>query len=374
MNKHIHLHIHRTYDAFVESEHPRSRSGKMAGEFVKKGTGTTQTTPTSKTTQTSTKTSGHLPGSRQAATTTQRKPQSQSTTTRRSSQTSSASPSHLPGGTKKRLTGFLPLPQDRSEWPDHIRKLAIPPAWTKVTYNPDPKGGTWVVGRDAGERRQSLRNPETAKQSKQDSYLRLKKLAPKMPGIIKTNDKNLDSNDARLREHAEVLNLIMQTGLRPGSERNTGAKEQAYGATTLQGRHIKYENGKTYLEFVGKEAVKQKQEVKDQKVARLLRERAKRAGENGKIFPLINDNSLRRYSQKISNNLANPKDFRTMLGTNEAWIQVKNMSAPSTKSAMKKAKQQIAVYVSKILGNTPAMAINSYIDPHVWAEWEGKLK
>jgi DNA topoisomerase-1 len=349
MTRHIHLHIHRTVDsfvhraqtrdAFVETQHPRGQP-KNAGEFTKKGTTTPKASPTPK------------PSPARVS----------------SSSASSGPRSHLPGGTNK--VEMRPLPQDRAQWPDHIKKLIIPPAWTDKQYNPDPKGEKLVTGHDVKGRLQSLYSEKHNKQKKADKFLRIKKMLPNKEKYAAKNNKNLSSRDQGIKQHAEALGLIMATGIRPGSERDTGADVQAYGITTMQGQHVVSEGQKTYLRFVGKKGVSQNLEIVDQQLAAALKERAKRVGPTAEVFPSVTDNSLRRYTKGVTNGLANPKDFRTLHGTSLAYAKIKSMQEPKTKAELKKAMKEVATLVSSQLGNTPAVALNSYISPYVWADWK----
>lgn len=66
----------------------------------------------------------------------------------------------------------------------------------------------------------------------------------------------MKSSDPKISEPAKLAALIMSTGIRPGSESDTGAKVKAYGATTLEGRHVVTDSeGNTRLQFVGKKGV-----------------------------------------------------------------------------------------------------------------------
>jgi hypothetical protein len=64
------------------------------------------------------------------------------------------------------------------------------------------------------------------------------------------------------------------------------------------------------------------------------------------------------------------KDFRTAAGTDLAVELIAEMpkSYPS-KRAYKAAVKEVAVAVSEMLGNTPAVAAQSYIDPAAFSEW-----
>jgi DNA topoisomerase IB len=172
----VHLHV----EDFEEVKHPRAKSGKHGGEFVKKG----QT-----------------------------------------------------GGTQSSSKQLQSAPE-RANWPEHIKKLRIPPAWTDVKINNDPKANLMAVGRDAKGRMQYVYSEKFAQSQSAKKFARVKNLSARLKQFEGRNDKNLTSGNDRVREHAAVLGLIMATGIRPGSERDTKADKTAYGATTLVGSVI----------------------------------------------------------------------------------------------------------------------------------------
>jgi len=55
------------------------------------------------------------------------------------------------------------------------------------------------------------------------------------------------------------------------------------------------------------------------------------------------------------------------------WV-VKRMKAPATESEYKSQVKEVATLVSKTLGNTPPVALKSYIDPQVFVAWNKGLK
>ena len=64
------------------------------------------------------------------------------------------------------------------------------------------------------------------------------------------------------------------------------------------------------------------------------------------------------------------KDLRTWHGTNKALETIAKMPVPKSEAAFKKAQREVSVAVAKHLGNTPAVAKSSYIDPAVWSKWK----
>ena len=307
----VHFHLYFR-DAFEEAKHPRAKSGEHAGEFVGKGVET-----------------GFAAAEKSNGKFT------------------------LPGG------GKLPA---------HITKLRIPPAWTNVRFNPDPRGGLLVAGTDGKGYRQPIYSERHHKAQAAQKFARIKQLEPKFPRIKEKNAKMMRSRDPRTRDLAVVLGLIMHTGMRPGSETDTGAEKQAYGATTLEGRHVQTEDGNTVLRFVGKSGKDLTIPVSDPDLAAELKRRSKN-GADQKLFPEATEQRLLRHVQNVAGKKFMTKDFRTLIGTKTAAKEVESMPVPKTPREYKKAVLAVAQKVSEVLGNTRAVALKSYIAPHVFAQW-----
>jgi DNA topoisomerase I len=258
---------------------------------------------------------------------------------------------------------------DRAQWPAHIKALKLPPAWTSVKYSEDPKSPLQATGRDAKGRTQYVYSEAFQKTQQGIKFERVSELIQKMNVLKAQNADNMRSDNAVTREHAEVMALVMDLGLRPGSSQDTKAATQAYGATTLLGQHVVEVAGKVALQFTGKKGVSLNLPVEDSKLASMLLSRAKSAGEGGKLFPKVNERSLLDYSSSLGEGGFKTKDFRTALATSMATHLVSTMSRPENVQRFKKLALEVAKVVSKKLGNTPTVALQSYIHPTVFAPW-----
>jgi DNA topoisomerase-1 len=123
------------------------------------------------------------------------------------------------------------------------------------------------------------------------------------------------------------------------------------------------------LTFVGKKGVDLSIDVEDAALAKMLRKRAKEAGDAGRLFPDVSQSSLLDYTHSLDGGKFKTKDFRTMLGTRTAQQEIAKMTKPASATAYKKAVKAVATAVAKKLGNTPAVALSSYISPFVFAPW-----
>lgn len=251
--------------------------------------------------------------------------------------------------------------------PKHIASLRIPPAWSDVRYAENEDAHLLVTGKDVKGRRTAIYSASYSAAQAAAKYARVKELADEYETIWRQNE-NARKNPGT-REAADCLALIMATGIRPGSTRDTGADQQAFGATTLQGRHVRVRaGGKVVLEFTGKKGVSLAIPVEDEKLAKMLLKRKEKAGPKGDLFG-VGRNLLAKYASSLDGGSFNPKDFRTALGTATALKAVASGKPPTDEKSYKRAVLAVAKEVSAKLGNTPAVALQSYINPVVFAEW-----
>lgn len=242
------------------------------------------------------------------------------------------------------------------------RGLKVPPAWTNVWVNPDPKGDLQVKGKDEKGRAQYLYSANFRTQQDVAKFNRLKVFASEYPKMM-----NQIVKDMATSEEAKALYLIAQTGFRVGSERDTKAEAQAYGATTLTSDHVKIEGSKVLFGFTGKKGVSQLHEIDDPKLASMF------TGKQGKILD-TNDRKVRDYLDSLSSTHFKVKDFRTYVATSTALEAIQQVEAPINLKSYAKAVMSVAKIVADKLGNTPKMAKDAYIDPTVFRSWQAQLQ
>lgn len=261
---------------------------------------------------------------------------------------------------------------DGSALPAHIQALRIPPAWTSVTYSDDPEAALQVKGKDSKGRDQYIYSAKFKESQAAAKFSRVQELDHKYPSVYQENEQYLQSGDPQTRETAACLKLVMETGIRPGGEKDTGGAKKAYGATTLQGRHVVQLKRGTELHFTGKKGVALKIPVKDKEIAADLVRRAEEAGPAGKLFNTT-ASALSEHAGRLDGGGFHTKDFRTRLGTATATKEVSSRERPKTEKEYKKSVREVAKVVAATLGNTPTIALQSYINPTVFSSWRAGL-
>ena len=255
---------------------------------------------------------------------------------------------------------------DGSPLPEHVAKAKIPPAWTNVRVATDPNSDLLAKGVDAKGRVQSVFSQKHWTEAAAAKFARTKELLEKFDAIVAENAKNL--SDKAHTENAVVLALIMKTGIRPGSDKDTGAEKKAFGATTLEARHVVTDGENVRLKFIGKKGVALDIPIDDKDLARIIRERAAKVSRTSKLFGTDNGKLL-AYSHSMDGGGFKTKDFRTAVGTKTAIATIATMSAPTNPKEYVKRVKDVAKVVARKLGNTPTVALQSYIDPSVFSGW-----
>lgn len=245
---------------------------------------------------------------------------------------------------------------------ERLNKSA-PPGVEHVRINPDPNGyliSSWTdsVGRSA-----AMRSKQHTIGAAAEKFERLKQFHKALPEIRKQIEKDVASGN----QEAEVLYLIDKTGFRAGSGGDTKAAKQAYGASTLLNKHVKVDGDKVTFDFIGKKGVRIKKSLRDETLAKIIQKR-KTSKYSQRLFN-TNYGQVMKYLKSVAGDYK-IHDFRTHNGTTEALKWIKKRKGPaSSEKEFAKWQREVAEKVGTHLGNNRSMALNSYIDPHVWDAW-----
>lgn len=253
--------------------------------------------------------------------------------------------------------------------PKHLKDLRIPPAWTDVQVNADPNAKLFVVGYDIAGRQQRIYSSMHTEKAASQKFKRVRRLLECREDI--RSQIEYDLLHSEWSEEALVAYLIYETGIRPGSDRDTKAAKTAFGATTLQARHIKpKESGRVYLTFTGKKGVVNSLKVTNPHLVKELLQR-KEAAEGIYTTPVFNttDNLVRQYMDALTDGEFTPKDLRAMRANLLAIELSKGRRVPSSETKRKKLVREIVKKVSDVMGHSPAVCRNAYIDPMVFTRF-----
>jgi len=251
--------------------------------------------------------------------------------------------------------------------PAHVTAKMIAPSWTHVKVSTDPKAELLVTARDAKGRAKQVTTKEYDARSAVVKFGRVDEMIREH---AKIGQEIQGARAGPHKEEADAAFLMHIQATRPGSNTDTKAKVKAYGATTLEARHIVRAPDGVRLQFIGKEGIPHDHLVHDPELAKMLVDRKNAApGANSLVFNTTAE-KVRDYTATLDGGKFTPKDFRTSRATIMAAEAVEADPRPSKDIKEHKARiKEDAVKVSRLLGNKPDEARKSYIHPTVFARW-----
>ncbi len=239
--------------------------------------------------------------------------------------------------------------------------IAIPPAWTDVEYF-GKDANTVARGRDEKGRRQVAENPEYRQKVSDANNARISKdLTPRMGEI-----RDRLREDAKAgNEEAKVLYLITQSGFRIGGKGDGKAKVEAFGASSLLGDHVKSDEHGAHFDFLGKKGVRQQHSINDP----VIQDFVKNAEPGKPLFSTTAEKVRAAWQDKYGG--AKVHDIRHVVATELASSELDNRLAagrPKTEKEKIALVKEVAKVVGSKLGNNPAQALGTYIDPKLWTK------
>jgi DNA topoisomerase I len=256
---------------------------------------------------------------------------------------------------------------------ERARALVIPPAWREVWIAREPRAHIQAVGTDDAGRRQYMYHPDWTKRRDKGKFSRALELADALPrarGRV-TQSLRREALD-RERVLAVSFRLLDQVAPRVGSARYF-ASNGSRGLTTLQRRDAEVDGAHVTLSFPAKSGKRAFLELDDDDLAAALGELAigrsrapLLAYARGRRRVALKPGDVNAYVRSLTGGSFTAKDFRTLRGTILAAEALAQIGTVDTKSDRKRAELLAVRATAEKLGNTPAVARSSYIDPRVF--------
>jgi len=253
-----------------------------------------------------------------------------------------------------------------------IKHLVIPPAWEHVWICPDPKGHLQATGRDARGRKVYLYHARWREVRDAAKYERLAAFGDALPRMRERIEADLALRGIpRQKVLAAVVKLLEETSIRVGNDEYR-RENGSVGLTTMQDDHAQFEGNKVRFVFTGKSGKEHSVELKDRRLARIVKQCQDIPGQE--LFQYLDEDGNRHdigsadvndYIREISGCDFTAKDFRTWNGTVLAMRYLRVCEPSSSKTAAKRQVSAAIKTVARDLGNTPAVARKAYVHPVV---------
>lgn len=260
---------------------------------------------------------------------------------------------------------------------ERIKALVIPPAWRDVWVCPYPNGHIQAVGTDTAGRRQYLYHERWRQDRDEEKHERVLDLVPALPGFRAEIARELEGRGrSRRRVLAVALTVLDQGVFRVGGE-TYATDNGTHGVATLLCSHVGVRGTTVDFCYPAKGGIEFTTEVADPALARAVRSLLRgRAGTAERLltddrgYEIASDDINERFKELVGDEFS-VKDLRTWHATVLAAAAFAREGAPGSKRGVKRVEAAVMREVSEHLGNTPAVARKSYVDPRVVELWRG---
>ncbi len=260
-----------------------------------------------------------------------------------------------------------------------IKALAIPPGWNSVWISPDPLGHIQATGVDSRGRTQYRYHQLWREQRDEQKFAHMLRFADALPQLRTAALHDLRHRQMnRDRVAASAVRLIDLGLFRLGGERYAEL-DHHYGAVTLEKRHVSLRRDGLVFDYVAKEGKRRAITVNDPAVIPTVRALARSDNGLEELFAFQEANAQWRplHSHDVSAYVAThagghftAKEFRTWNATVLMALLLATADLPSSARATKMVINASVRGVAEWLGDTPAVARASYIDPRLITRYE----
>ncbi|OBH20867.1 DNA topoisomerase IB [Mycolicibacter terrae] len=259
-----------------------------------------------------------------------------------------------------------------------IKELAIPPAWRNVWICPYPNGHIQAVGTDAAGRRQYLYHPQWQVERSEEKYDRVLTLAAMLPQWRTDVVTDLRGRGLKRDRVLAVAQQLIDRGyFRAGGE-EYAQENGSFGLATLLRDHVRIRSGCVDFDYPAKSGVRRTVSVDDPLVVRAVRSLLRAPTDIPRLLVYrtpegwceVRADDLNERFRQLTDEQFSVKDLRTWHGTVLAAESFAAAREPTSKTVRRREIAAVMRCVAEELGNTPAVARSSYVDPRVVEAYE----
>ncbi|NKQ53039.1 DNA topoisomerase IB [Amycolatopsis sp. K13G38] len=259
-----------------------------------------------------------------------------------------------------------------------IRELVIPPAWRDVWIAARPDCHIQAVGVDDAGRRQYIYHRQWRRERDEEKHERVLELARRLPEWRLRVAEDLDTRGLnRERVLAASLRMLDRGVFRTGSEEYAEANGTR-GAATLLKQDVRIRRETIVFRYTAKGGIERAHSITDETLASVIRSlRRARSGSDRLLVYRQRDGWHELHADQINERFKElageqftAKDLRTWHATVLAAAAFAAAGPAKSKRALKRTQAAVMREVAEELGNTPAVAKRSYVDPRVARAYE----
>lgn len=244
--------------------------------------------------------------------------------------------------------------------------------------SPHPAGHIQAVGTDAAGRRQYLYHAAWQQERAEEKFDRVLELSTRLPAWRAAIAEDLAGRGLTCRRVlALALRLLDRGYFRAGGEQYA-EEHESYGIATLLREHVTVHRDAVEFDYPAKSGVRRTVQVEDPEVVRAVRALLRRdvpgdrllMWRNGSDWVQVRADDLNVRFKELVGDEHTVKDLRTWHGTVLAATAFADADPPVSQRVVKRVEAAVMREVADGLGNTPAVARASYVDPRVVTGYE----
>lgn len=245
---------------------------------------------------------------------------------------------------------------------------------------PDECGHIQAVGTDAAGRRQYLYHPVWRKRRDLDKFDRMGRFGSRLPAARRTVSRHLHAGGLGRRVVlAAAFRMLDSTLIRVGGEQYARSSGAVGLATVRRSAVVVCRGERLVLRFDGKSGISHEVEVHDADLVRVVSGLVSR-DEDGDPELLaycaedgwrdVRSGDVNEHVRAVMGEEFTAKDFRTWHATVTAAAVLLDRGPQESDRARRRVVKEAVETAAARLGNTPAVARSSYVDPRVVEAYE----
>ncbi|HET7900448.1 MAG TPA: DNA topoisomerase IB [Candidatus Nanopelagicales bacterium] len=256
-----------------------------------------------------------------------------------------------------------------------LETLPIPPAWTDVWICADENGHIQAVGTDAAGRKQYLYHPVWRQRRDLDKFDRMVRFGARLPAARRTVTRQLSQGGTgRTAVLAAAFRMLDSTLIRVGGEQYAKSSGAVGLATVRRSAVVACSGEVLALKFEGKSAIEHELEVHDRALVSVVRRLVERdekgdvellAYDDGEGWRDVRSSDVNDHVRATVGDEFTAKDFRTWHATVTAAAVLLDRGPQDSDRARRRVVSEAMQTAASRLGNTPAVARSSYVDPRL---------
>jgi DNA topoisomerase I len=255
-----------------------------------------------------------------------------------------------------------------------IRELAIPPAWTDVWICTDPTGHLQATGIDAAGRKQYLYHERWRAHRDREKFNRMLRFGGCLPRLRRRIARRLSGDELEFDRVIACAVRLLDIGMFRVGNAQYAEDDGGIGLATVEKRHVTVSGRVITFDYPAKGGVRRVQQIEDRSCAAVTSALKTRRG-GSQLFAYrdadrwrdLRADDINAYLKRELGDEFTAKDFRTWNATVMAAVALATEEkAASSKTARQRHIKRAVRAVAELLGNTPAVARRSYIDPRIF--------